>query len=461
MTIHNNMSRTALWFRSLLLPDGWADGVRLVIRDGRIETLMKDTPAETGDETHEIGLPGLPNLHSHAFQRGMAGLTEQRGATADSFWTWREAMYRFVDHMGPEEVEAIAAQAFLEMLESGFTRVGEFHYVHHDPDGVPYSNIGELAARIAAAAGETGIALTLLPVFYRHAGFGGLPAAPGQRRFINDIDRYGRLVDASRKAVSSLSGARVGIAPHSLRAATPAEMLEVLPLANGGPVHIHVAEQVKEVEDCLGWSGQRPVELLLDRLPVDERWCLVHATHVTEAESAGIAARGAVVGLCPITEANLGDGLFPAQSFMARGGRFGVGSDSNVLIDAAEELRLLEYGQRLSLRTRNALARPSTPSVGRSLFDSALQGGAQALGAASGLVAGQDADIVSLAADDIALAYRHHDQWLDAWIFTGGRRTVDCVWRAGRKLVEGGRHIHRDAIGRRYRKALAKVLQTS
>lgn len=455
------MSRTALWFRSLLLPDGWADRVRLVIRDGRIETLMKDTPAETGDETNEIGLPGLPNLHSHAFQRGMAGLTEQRGATADSFWTWREAMYRFVDHMGPEEVEAIAAQAFLEMLESGFTRVGEFHYVHHDPDGVPYSNIGELAARIAAAAGETGIALTLLPVFYRHAGFGGLPAAPGQRRFINDIDRYGRLVDASRKAVSSLTGARVGIAPHSLRAATPAEMLEVLPLANGGPVHIHVAEQVKEVEDCLGWSGQRPVELLLDRLPVDERWCLVHATHVTEAESAGIAARGAVVGLCPITEANLGDGLFPAQSFMARGGRFGVGSDSNVLIDAAEELRLLEYGQRLSLRTRNALARPSTPSVGRSLFDSALQGGAQALGAASGLVAGQDADIVSLAADDIALAYRHHDQWPDAWIFTGGRRTVDCVWRAGRKLVEGGRHIHRDAIGRRYRKALAKVLQTS
>lgn len=461
MTIHNNMSRTALWFRSLLLPDGWADGVRLVIRGGRIETLMKDTPAEAGDEIHEIGLPGLPNLHSHAFQRGMAGLTERRGATADSFWTWREAMYRFVDHMGPEEVEAIAAQAFLEMLESGFTRVGEFHYVHHDPDGTPYADIGELAARIAAAAGETGIALTLLPVFYLHAGFGGLPAAPGQRRFINDIDRYGRLIDASRKALSFLSDARVGIAPHSLRAATPAEILEILPLANGGPVHIHVAEQVKEVEDCLGWSGKRPVELLLDRLPVDERWCLVHATHVTEAESAGIAARGTVVGLCPITEANLGDGLFPAQAFMERGGRVGVGSDSNVLIDAAEELRLLEYGQRLVLRTRNALARPSTPSVGRSLFDAALAGGAQALGAPSMLAAGQSADLVSLKADDIALAHRHHDQWLDAWIFSGGRRTVDCVWRAGTKLVQGGLHVHRDAIGRRYRQALHKVLQQS
>jgi formiminoglutamate deiminase len=455
------MSRTALWFRSLLLPDGWADGVRLVIVNGRIEGLMKDAPAETGDERHEIGLPGLPNLHSHAFQRGMAGLTERRGPTQDSFWTWREAMYRFVDHMGPEEVEAIAAQAFLEMLESGFTRVGEFHYVHHDPAGAPYANIAELATRIAAAAAETGIALTLLPVFYLHAGFGGLPAAPGQRRFVNDLDRYGRLIEASREAVSSLSGAVVGIAPHSLRAATPEEIAAILPLAAGGPVHIHVAEQTKEVDDCLAWSGKRPVELLLDRLPVDGRWCLVHATHVTDAESGGIAARGAVVGLCPITEANLGDGLFPAQSFLERGGRFGIGSDSNVLIDAAEELRLLEYGQRLSLRTRNALAQAATPSVGRSLFDTALAGGAQSLGAPSGIAVGRPADLVSLKADDNALAHRHGDQWLDAWIFAGGRRTVDCVWRAGAKLVTGGRHIHREAIGRRYRQALQKVLHPS
>ncbi|MFN4015264.1 MAG: formimidoylglutamate deiminase [Reyranella sp.] len=455
------MSRTTLWFRSLLLPDGWADGVRLVIVNGRIETLMKDTPAEPGDERHEIGLPGLPNLHSHAFQRGMAGLTERRGPTQDSFWTWREAMYRFVDHMGPDEVEAIAAQAYLEMLESGFTRVGEFHYVHHDPGGAPYANVAELAMRIAAAAGEAGIALTLLPVFYLHAGFGALPAAAGQRRFINEVDRYGRLMDASRKAVSSLPGAVVGIAPHSLRAATPEEITAILPLAAGGPVHIHVAEQTREVEDCLTWSGKRPVELLLDRLPVDGRWCLVHATHVTDAESADIAVRGAVVGLCPITEANLGDGIFPAQSFMERGGRFGVGSDSNVLIDAAEELRLLEYGQRLSLRTRNAMAQASTPSVGRSLFDAALAGGAQALGAPASLAVGHSADLVSLKTDDEKLVYRRGDQWLDAWIFAGGRRTVDCVWRAGARLVSGGWHIHRESIGRRYRQALQKVLLSS
>jgi formiminoglutamate deiminase len=455
------MSRTGLWFRSLLLPEGWADGVRLVLADGRIETLTKDAPAEAGDERHEIGLPGLPNLHSHAFQRGMAGLTEQRGSTEDSFWTWREAMYRFVDHMGPEEVEAIAAQAFLEMLESGFTRVGEFHYVHHDPEGAPYADVAELAVRIAAAAAETGIGLTLLPVFYRHAGFGGQTAAPGQRRFVNDIERYGRLIEASRKAASSLPGAVVGIAPHSLRAATPEQIAAILPLAQGGPVHIHVAEQTKEVDDCLAWSGRRPVDFLLDRLPVDESWCLVHATHVTEAESADIAARDAVVGLCPITEANLGDGIFPAQSFMERGGRFGVGSDSNVLIDAAEELRLLEYGQRLSLRTRNALARPSTPSAARSLFDAALAGGAQALGAPSTLAIGQPADLVSLKADDTALAHRQHDRLLDGWIFSGSRRTVDCVWRAGAKLVQDGRHIHRDAIGKRYRQALHMVLQAS
>lgn len=455
------MSRTALWFRSLLLPDGWADGVRLVIVNGRIETLMKDTPAEPGDERHEIGVPGLPNLHSHAFQRGMAGLTERRGPTQDSFWTWRESMYRFVDHMGPDEVEAIAAQAYLEMLESGFSRVGEFHYVHHDPGGAPYANIAELATRIAAAAGEAGIALTLLPVFYLHAGFGALPAAPGQRRFINDVDRYGRLMDASRKAVSSLPGAVVGIAPHSLRAATPEEITAILPLAAGGPVHIHVAEQTREVEDCLTWSGKRPVELLLDRLPVDGRWCLVHATHVTDAESADIATRGAVVGLCPITEANLGDGIFPAQSFMERGGRFGVGSDSNVLIDAAEELRLLEYGQRLSLHTRNAMAQASTPSVGRSLFDAGLAGGAQALGAPASLAVGHSADLVSLKTDDEKLVHRRGDQWLDAWIFAGGRRTVDCVWRAGARLVSGGWHIHRESIGRRYRQALQKVLLSS
>ncbi len=453
------MSRTGLWFHSLLLPEGWADNVRLTLADGRVEAVTRGALAEAGDERHEIGLPGLPNLHSHAFQRAMAGFTEQRGPSEDSFWTWREAMYRFVDRMGPEDVEAIAAQAFLEMLEGGFTRVGEFHYVHHDTRGAPYGDIAELASRIAAAASATGIALTLLPVFYVHAGFYGQPAAPGQRRFINDVDRYGRLIDASRRAVSSLPGAIVGIAPHSLRAATPEEIAAILPLAADGPVHIHIAEQTKEVEDCLAWSGKRPVELLFDRLPVDEHWCLVHATHVTDAEVDGVIARGAVAGLCPITEANLGDGIFPARRFLDKGGRFGVGSDSNVLIDAAEELRLLEYGQRLVLRSRNALASASTPSTGRRLFEGALAGGSQALGVTGGIVVGAPADFVSLQADNNTLVHRRHDQWLDAWIFSGRHSLVDCVWRAGRKLVTGGRHEQREAIGQRYRQTLARMLQ--
>ncbi|MBN9514450.1 MAG: formimidoylglutamate deiminase [Alphaproteobacteria bacterium] len=459
------MSRTGLWFHSLLLPEGWADNARLTLADGRVEAITRGAPAEPGDERHEIGLPGLPNLHSHAFQRGMAGFTEQRGprldSGEDSFWTWREAMYRFVDRMEPDDVEAIAAQAFLEMLEGGFTRVGEFHYVHHDTRGTPYSDIAELSSRVAAAASTTGVALTLLPVFYAHAGFGGQPAAPGQRRFVNDVERYGRLIEASRRAVSALPDAIVGIAPHSLRAATPEEIAEILPLAAGGPVHIHIAEQTKEVEDCVAWSGKRPVELLFDRLPVDERWCLVHATHVTDDEVDGMISRNAVAGLCPITEANLGDGIFLARRFLDKGGRFGVGSDSNVLIDAAEELRLLEYGQRLVLRSRNALASASTPSTGRRLFEGALAGGSQALGATSSIAVGAPADVVSLLADDNALAHRRHDQWLDAWIFAGRHNLVDCVWRAGRKLVAGGRHVQREEIGRRYRQTLARMLRDS
>lgn len=450
-----------LWFRSLLLPDGWADNVRLTLAGGRIDGIVADVPAGERDERHDIGLPGLPNLHSHAFQRGMAGLTERRGATEDSFWTWREAMYHFVDRMSPDDIEAIAAQAYAEMLESGFTRVGEFHYLHHNVDGADYGNIAEIAERIASAATDTGIGLTLLPVFYAHAGFGGQPAAESQRRFVTDIDRYARLMEASRRAVSPLADAIVGIAPHSLRAATFEEIEVILSLAASGPVHIHIAEQAKEVEDCLGWSGKRPVALLLDRLPVDARWCLVHATHITEAELAGIVARGAVAGLCPITEANLGDGLFPARSFIDRGGHFGVGTDSNVQIDAASELRLLEYGQRLVLRVRNVLVRPSTSSTGRSLFDGAHDGGTRALGLSSRLALGEPADLVSLNAESNALAHRRHDQWLDGWIFGDGRSVVDCVWRGGRKLVSDGRHHRSEAIGQRYRQALARLLQDS
>ena len=289
----------------------------------------------------------------------MSGLAERRGPGADNFWSWRETMYRFALDMTPDQVEAVAAQAYVEMLEAGFTRVGEFHYLHHAPDGRPYDDVAEMSARIVAAADATRIGLTLLPVFYAHSGFGGAPPGDAQRRFICDLDLYARLVERARGLVRTLDGADLGLAPHSLRAVTPGELEAVGALAPERPLHIHIAEQVAEVDACLAWSGARPVEWLLDHADVGPRWCLIHATHMTPDETRRLAASGAVAGLCPITEANLGDGLFNAPDFVGRGGRFGIGTDSNVQIALADELRLLEYGQRLFHRARNVLGRSS------------------------------------------------------------------------------------------------------
>ncbi|UCI06044.1 formimidoylglutamate deiminase [Mesorhizobium sp. B1-1-8] len=450
---------TAIFAEQALLPDGWQGKVRIVFDGGRIRTIEAGADPQAGDERLAIVLPGMPNLHSHAFQRGMAGLAELRGPSADSFWSWREVMYRFALSMTPDQVEAVAAQLYVEMLEAGFSRVGEFHYLHHDRDGKPYANIAEMAERIAAAAAGTGIGLTLLPVFYAHSSFGGAAPNEGQRRFINDVGRFGRLLEKSRESVSGLEQAVVGVAPHSLRAATPDELNAVAAMAPDGPIHIHVAEQVKEVEDCVAWSGKRPVEFLLSQASVDKRWCLIHATHMTEAETLRMAKSGAVAGLCPITEANLGDGTFAAPLFIEHGGRFGVGSDSNVLIGLPDELRQLEYSQRLAHRARNVLARAGG-STGRALFDAALDGGSQALGAGpSRIAAGGPADFVSLDHNHPSLAGKAGDAILDAWIFANGS-TVDCVWVHGRKQVSAGRHARREAVAERFRKAMSALSES-
>lgn len=443
---------------SALLPDGWAKDVRIGVSAGRIVSVDAEAAAQPGDVAIPVAIPGMGNLHSHAFQRGMAGLTETRGPEGDSFWTWRSIMYRFVDRLTPDAMQAIAAFAYMEMLEAGFTRVGEFHYLHHDANGAAFADPAEMGARIAAAAQETGIGLTLLPVFYAHAGFGGTGPAPGQRRFVNNVVNYARLVEASRRAVAPLDEALVGIAPHSLRAVTPEELAAILPLAEGAPVHIHIAEQVKEVEECIGWSGARPVEWLFDHAPVDERWCLVHATHMTAEETGRLAASGAVAGLCPVTEANLGDGLFPARDYLAAGGRLGVGSDSNVRIDMAEELRLLEYGQRLHERARNVLAGGAGRSTGRTLFEGAVSGGAQALGVRGGLAVDAAADLVVLDPGHPATIGRSGDALLDSLIFGGATGAIGEIWKAGRKLVRQGRHERREEITARYRKAMSAVL---
>ena len=452
-------SETYIHANAALLPQGWCRDVRLTLAEGVVTGIDMGVARQPQDETHGAILPGVPNLHSHAFQRGMAGLAEARGPSSDSFWTWRETMYRFVDRIGPDDLAAIAALAYAEMLESGFTRVGEFHYLHHDTDGSPFADPTEMSRAIMAAASETGIGLTLLPVFYAHGGFGGTPLAAAQRRFGCDLESYARLVEAARAAALLLPDAIVGVAPHSLRAVTPEELSALIPLAGDAPIHIHVAEQMREVEDCLHHHGARPVEWLLDNAPVDGRWCLVHATHMTASETAALAASGAVAGLCPITEANLGDGIFPAEDFLAARGFIGVGSDSNLLIDLSEELRLLEYGQRLSLCRRNILSSDGERSTGASLFHQVLAGGGRALGIDTPAIGvGEPADFVSLDLDGPAFFGRGPESYLDSWIFAGGGRGVDCVWRRGQKVVERGRHVGRDPIVRRYRATLANLL---
>jgi formiminoglutamate deiminase len=367
-------------------------------------------------------------------------------------------MYRFVGRMSPDDLEAITAQAYVEMLEGGFTRVGEFHYVHHDVNGSRFGNPAEMAARVAAAAQTTGIALTLLPVFYAHGNFGGAPATPGQRRFLNDVHGFARLLEASRGLILSLPDANLGVAPHSLRAVAPDQLREVVALMPAGPVHIHAAEQIKEVEDCVAWSGARPVQWLLDNAGVDARWCLVHATHLTADEITRLARSGAVAGFCPVTEANLGDGIAPAAPFILAGGTFGIGTDSNVSINVAQELRQLEYSQRLRDRARNVLAAQSAHSTGHTLFVHAQRGGARALTGRepSGLELGAPADCVALG-HDLAEFRRSDDVLLDGFIFAGTAR-IERVWRGGRRVVEGGAHVARDTVGRRFRAALQRLV---
>jgi len=451
---------TSLYFDHALLPDGWARNVCIDV-DGRgtISAVTTNVENAAADHQGRIAVAGMPNIHSHAFQRAMAGLAETRGDSEDSFWTWRQIMYRFLEHLTPSDLAAIARQLYVEMLEAGFTSIAEFHYLHHDPEGRPYDDIGAMSASLAEAAAETGIGMTFLPVFYANGGFDGAPATAEQRRFINSPEQFANLVDRVRNIAGNLEDAVVGIAPHSLRAVTPESLSEILNLAGDGPIHIHIAEQLAEVEACIAWSGARPVQWLMDNVGVDEQWCLIHATHMADSERVSVATSGAVVGLCPITEANLGDGIFDAQAYMKEGGRFAIGSDSNIYIGVAEELRLLEYSQRLRDRSRNRLT-ASGSSTGRSLYDQALLGGEMGSGRKIGrLATGYRADIVSLDGDHPAMICRHGDGWLDGWLFAGDNRVVVDVWTGGRQVVAGGRHHARQAAIQSFRTTLTQILE--
>jgi formiminoglutamate deiminase len=450
---------STLHLAQAFLPEGFADGVTLTIDDGVIRQVASRThpPAGSG---HLAGLtlPGMPNLHSHAFQRGMAGLAEHRGAPEDSFWTWREVMYRFLDRLDPDDVQAIAAQAFVEMLEGGFTALAEFHYLHHGKDGRAYADIAAMAEAIAAAAEETGLGLTLLPVLYRFGNFGNAPPVHGQRRFVNDRDAYLRLIEASETALRPLPDARLGVAPHSLRAVALDDLDWLATLRPDAPIHIHVAEQMREVEDSLRLTGRRPVELLMENTALGPRWCLIHATHLTDSERDGIAISGAVAGLCPITESSLGDGIFDGVRYRDAGGLFGIGSDSNIQIDAGSELRQLEYSQRLRDR-RRALMAEEDASTGVALWRGACLGGARACGRDIGQIAvGCRADLVTLDADHPALVGRHGAAALDSAIFAANALPVREVRVGGRLIVSDGRHRARETVRKRFGATMRRLL---
>ncbi len=438
------------------LPDGWADDVRVQIDGLRIGSVVTGAAAEPNDTRVDVLLPALSNLHSHSFQRAMAGRTEMRRDGHDSFWTWREVMYDFVGRLIPDQIEAIAALTFMEMQEAGYAAVGEFHYLHHAPGGAAYDNPAELSHRIFAAAEETGIGLTHLPVFYHYGGAGQQPLQGGQLRFGCDPDRFAALIDAVRAAPLPEDNV-IGLAPHSLRAIAPDDLARVLSLAGDGPVHIHVAEQTREVEEIVAWLGARPVEWLLQNAPVSDRWCAIHATHMTKAETQALAATGAVAGLCPITEANLGDGAFDGPGWLAAGGRFGVGSDSNVRIALGEELRMLEYSQRLRDRSRNLML-TGAGHAGAALYLGAARGGARALGRDAGVIeAGRLADLVAIDSAAPALVGLRGDALVDGLVFAGGDGLVRDVWSAGRHRVHEGRHVARAAIVARYARAVADL----
>jgi formimidoylglutamate deiminase len=438
---------STLFAADALLPTGWARDVLLHWdRAGRLSHVVPHaTPMDSVPQAAGPVLPGMPNLHSHAFQRGMAGLTEYRGQSDDSFWSWRELMYRFAGRLNPELLEAIAYGLYVEMLEAGYTSVCEFHYVHHESDGRPYADDAELALALLRAAQRAGIGMTLLPVLYQTSGFGGKPPGEGQRRFIRSTDNMLRLLERLRPLCAA-QGARLGLAPHSLRAVPPEGLREVLAGLHAidatAPVHIHIAEQTQEVDDCVAWSGQRPVAWLLDHAPVDARWCLVHATHMDADEVRRAAASGAVAGLCPSTEANLGDGIFDLPAWRAAGGAWGVGSDSHVCVNAAEELMLLEYSQRLATCRRNVVADLAQPEVATAMSLAAVQGGAQAAGRpVGGLAVGQQADFVVLDAGHPALAGLTAAQMLAGHVFASARTSaVAQVHVAGRAGVVNGRH---------------------
>jgi formimidoylglutamate deiminase len=457
--MQHDLPLTEIKFKSALLASGWANDVLVKIdHSGNIADI------QTGVSGANSGclVAGLANLHSHAHQRAMAGLAETASSNNDSFWTWRKTMYQFLDAMKPHHLHAIASQLYLEMLTAGYTRVAEFQYLHHLKNGQHYDNVAEMSLQTLNAAQQVGISITNLPVHYQFSGFGKQEISEQQARFYNTPDSFLRIVENIEMAIASNDNANVGVAGHSLRATNKERFSEVL----GGlrssdvPVHMHIAEQLKEVQDCLNWSGSRPVDYCLDNFDVNSNWCLIHATHMTESETLRLANSGAVAGICPSTEANLGDGFFNAGLYLNAGGKIGIGSDSHISTSPVEELRWLEYGQRLLHKSRNQLSGGANRSTGRNLFDLTLNGGAQACDYNGGSIEiGKRADLVVLDIEDPLLTGRTDDQLLDSWIFSGNTNMVSDVYVGGQHIIRDGRHAKQEQINTQFRATMRELIQ--
>ncbi|MGH1477339.1 MAG: formimidoylglutamate deiminase [Geminicoccales bacterium] len=450
---------TIIWAATALTNYGWQDNVRVTLdQEGKISAIQNDSDPQG----YRVGvlLPAPVNAHSHAFQRAMAGLTENRGPEInDSFWTWRQAMFMFLSHLTPDQVEAIAAYVQMEMLEAGYASSVEFHYLHHDQHGRPYKNLAEMSERILTAAEQTGIGMTLLPVLYQQGGCDGRSLGAGQRRFGNDLDRFLRLFGDAKTALTHLpADAKIGVAAHSLRAVSREALMSLAAFSKEMPIHLHLAEQEAEVDEVQTAYGRRPVEWLLDNVEIDKRWCLIHCTQMQPEETIELARTGAVAGLCPITESNLGDGVFDAVRWLGHDGRIAIGSDSHIRISLSEELRLLEYSQRLQHRSRAALA-TTEKSTGRRLFDAVNTGGAQSANRDAGRIEeGAWADLLALDDQAVDLTGRHSDRLLDSYVFAGDDGMVTDVWSAGRHKVRDGRHVAREAITERYRQVIKTLV---
>lgn len=444
------------------LPGGWADDVHICLNDsGEFLTV---TPDYTEADFPLLGtaIPGISNIHSHAFQRVMSGLVEHRSSDNDSFWTWRDLMYRFANRLTVEEIENITAMTYMEMLKAGYTSVCEFHYLHHQADGSFYNNPGETSLAIKRAAEKSGIGLTLLPVLYMTSGFDNQPVKNAQLRFYHSVDDYCDLINSLSREFRNARRHHLGIAFHSLRAVPIAAMHTVLEtiqiMGSQSPIHIHISEQQQEVEDCIQFSGKRPVQLLLDEFDINVEWCLIHATHMDQNEIESLAQTGAVVGLCPTTEANLGDGIFPLQRFLNSGGQIAIGSDSNISISPVEELRWLEYGQRLSLNSRNVASQHNTVHCGESLLQSVYNGGSHACGGQQGAIApGYQANLIFLDIESPQFVDKTNQYLLDSFIFSGNKNPVRDVMLAGEWVVRNFQHVRESQIINNYKTTIHKL----